>query len=412
MKTRHFFEAASFGASKAPLLLLAFATTAFFPAHALAAKSQKAQPGRSVAESTLFYGGFAYAGAADKITCRYPNFTRANEAAPDGTTPMDKVCRDFFSTLDAAPGPDGSGTVMLNPWTKLKLGALAQKNDVPLVLSVGLTGEVILREKVSDHYTIRIQLNFDVLVLDFDEKEAVSSTPFYIALRDVSKEPFSDGQIAALIRKMIFSEPGMPPKGRFADNLREHCAKAGGRGKNMLRMQVRPVAYGGPVAAYLPSELKSDAALYTELLGMQLTEIFGSENNVAMLPFSMDARNAKMSLLFADASRLDFVIPEPSFTLEVSVDNINKYKEKENAFRMLWAYDATGGAIIKEPLSGKEFFNRKVSFKVPKFNSSAKTEIDEFPTVEQAIRGLFKTVAEDANKNKAAREGVLNKCRL
>lgn len=407
MKTRRFFRAA-----KAIFLLSASAAAAFFPAHASAAKPQKVQPRQPVAESTLFYGGFAYAGAADKIASRFPNFIRANEVAPGAMAPMDKICRDFFSALGGGPAPDGTASAALNPWTKLRIGALAQKNDVPLVLSVGLTEEVILREKVGDYHVVRIQLSFDVLVLDFDEKEVVSSTPFYIALRDVSKEPFSDGQLVALIRKMISSEPGMPAKARFADNLREHYAKVNGRGKNMARMQARPVAYGEPVAAYLPAEFRNDTAVYAELLGRRLTEIFGSENNVAMLPFSMDSQNAKMSLLFADASRLDFIIPEPSFILEVAVNNINKYKEKEDAKRTLWAYVATGVASIKEPLSGKVFFNGKVSFKVPKFNSSAKTEIDEYPTVAQAINGLFKTVAEDANKNKAAREGVLDKCRL
>lgn len=396
---------------KVVLSMAAFAVIAFLSGCATAPKVAPREP---VTESHVFYGGFSYAGAAEKIPERYPYFSRA---FPSGGTVMaseaNTACHEFFSSLDGVANADGSKTVDLNQWTKMKIGTRAQKNDVPLVLSIGLTEEIVLRETFENQYKVHITLWFSLLVLDFDTKEVVSSKPFFVDRVRVKDTPFSDDEIAAMTRELITKTIDSDMRvSRFYDKLRKSSASVYGRGKNILQMQVRTIDTGADMARWLPPELKKSPGLYTELLGQQLTDIFGSTSNVAMLPFAKDGLNASMALVFSDNSMVNFRIPEPSYVIDVKLDGIAKKKGKSDAYRTIWAFTVGGTASISEPLTNNLLHSVSAEVTREKYDSTGKIETDDYPTVSEATRRLFRELSKKANADKKTRANVLDRCRL
>lgn len=402
-------------ASKAALSLVALAVVAFISGCASAPKVAPRQP---VTESDLFYNGFSYAGAEDKIAGRYPYFSMAFPSAEENSKMlmapgMNAACRDFLLSRDGVANADGSKTVDLNPWTKVKIGAVAQKNDMPLALSIGLTQEVVLREKFNDDYKVGITLWFNLLVLDFSTKEVVSSKTFYVErVPRPRPRPFSDAEIAEYIREMMTTVLPGEQVTRLRGKLEPALASVYGRGKNISQLQVRTIDTGGHLEQWLPSGLRGNTDLYTELLGQQLTDIFGSTSNVAMLPFTKDKQSTNMTLVFADASRVDFRIPEPSYVIDVKLDGITKNKGKEDAARTIWIFTAKGTGTIIEPHTNGILGSIGAEVAENKYNSIRKIEVDDYPTVLKAIRQLFRTLSLNTNADKKTRINIFDKCRL
>lgn len=374
------------------------------------------QQRKLVTESTLFYSGLTYAGAKDKIAARYP-YTLKADAMLDGG--LGKVCSDYFAALSGEVQADGMRVVELNPQTKLKLG-LAHSHDAPLAFSVGLTQEVVLREKMQAQGTVKkpykliVSLYFNLLVLDFSEKEVVTALPFTVTKELTGERPFSDDDIASLIKEM-FTGAGEKD---FAARLGQNLPYVGGRGKNMARMQVKSVALGDHVSQYMPEDLNQGASRdtsYEEQLGNQLTGIFGTVANVAMLPFAKDDQNAQMALCLDKGDQVNFTIPSPSYTLCFELNGIRKTVGEQNAVRTIWAYAADGSASIRMPLPDgpdKILYTGNSSANIKKYQVNSVKDMDEFPTIAKLLELLFQQIADAARKDAGARANAIDKCSL
>jgi hypothetical protein len=361
------------------------------------ASNARATPLASATESTLFYGGFAYAGAAGATAQRYPWFSKANQSETGGGRLMDRVCREHFQSLGGK----------LNPRVRLKIGALAGARDIPLVFAVALGEELVLREKIGSFYKTVISLGFDLLVLDFDSLEVVSSHPFFIELIDAAPARRADDEIVSLVRGMVAGAGSLFLQGV---NLNLENIRAGG--KDQVTLQVRKVEIGEKAVPFLPPALARNKELYAEWVAQQFTSIFGSKARVAMLPFSKDGLNATMSLVFADASRLQFKIPQPIFAIDMNLRGFKKVKGEETAAETAWIFGAFVDLKIAEPEFGKVYYENKFKHPVTKITPSSQPEMDEFPVVSEALKGCFGQIAETMGKDRETREKILHKHRL
>jgi hypothetical protein len=361
------------------------------------APNAHAAPPASTTESTLFYGGFAYAGAAGTAAQRYPWFSKANQPETGGVRLMDRVCREHFQSLGGK----------LNPCVRLKIGALAGARDIPLVFAVALGEELVLREKIGNFHKIVISLGFNLLVLDFDSLDVVSSHPFFIELIDAAPARRADDEIVSLVRGMVAGTGSM-----FLQGVNLNLKNIRASGENQVTLQVREIEIGEKAVPFLPPELAQNKGLYAEWVAQQFSSIFGSKARVAMLPFSKDGLNATMSLVFEDASRLQFKIPQPTFAIDLNLRGFKKVKGEETAAETAWIFGAFVDLKITEPEFGKVYYENKFKHPVTKTTPASQSEMDEFPIVSEALKGCFGQIAETMGKDRETREKILHKHRL
>lgn len=349
----------------------------------------------SAADSTtkLFYGGFAFAGNAGGVEENYPMASIVNEA--DGGRFFETQSRDFFRK-----NIDQFRTVSLS-------FDLARPHDTPLVLALALSDEKVLREELGEFHKLVIQLGFELLILDFETMEVVSSRPIRIELIDAGTKEFSDKEIASREQAMV--------EGADSQLFTALRTKLGGvrvGGKNQANLQIRTVSIGEKALPFLPEAYRKDPKTYAQGVAQQFGSLLTSQAGLAMLPYSKDGLNSKMALRFSDASVLQFKIPSPSFAIDLEVKGFKKVLNKSTDAESLWLYGAFLNVRVYEPEFNVVFYDAPAKYGVSKIVPISQKTIDEFPVVSEAMTGAFLTAIDQMQKNQTTNEKVLKKCQL
>ncbi len=254
------------------------------------------------AATKVFYGGFAFAGSASEVAKNYPIAVSLNEPSADGAHFFDTQAREFFRQNASR-------------FTDVALSFdIARSEDTPLVMALALSDEKILREELGSFHKLVIQLGLELLVLDFRAMEVVSSRPICIELIDASKEAFSDADIRTRMHTMVDGD-----RSQLFTVLRDKLAGVSVRGKNQCTLQIKTVTIGEKALPFLPESYRTATAAYAQTVAQQFGSLLTSQAGLAMLPYSKDGLNSKMSLRFSDASMLQFKIPPPTFAVDVGV---------------------------------------------------------------------------------------------
>jgi hypothetical protein len=343
----------------------------------------------------LFFGGFAFAGNAGEIAKNYPLASKL-DAADGGTKHFfETQTRDFF-------------VKHAGQFRNVSLSFdLARPHDAPLVLALALSNERILHEELGDFHKLVIQLGFDLLILDFDSKEVVSSRPICIELIDAGKNGFTDDQVVARMRTMVEGTDSQ----LFSAILSKVAAVRVG-GKNQSTLQIHSVSIGEKSYPFIPEAYRNTNGVYAQAVAQQFGALLTSQGGLAMLPYSKDGLNSKMALRFSDASMLQFKIPPPTFAIDVDVKGFKKVLSKKTDAESLWIYGAFLNVRVYEPEFNVVFFDAPVKYGVSKIVPLSQGNVDEFPVVSEALTGAFLSTIDEMRKNQSTNEKVLKKCLL
>ena len=345
--------------------------------------------------SKLFYGGFAFAGNAGEIAKNYPIASMLDATKGGGSHFFEAQSRDFFLKNAGL-----FHTVNLT-------FDLARPHDTPLVLALALSDEKVLREGLGDFHKLVIQLGFELLILDFDTMEVVSSRPIRIELIDAGKNEFSDDEVATRMRTMTEG-----PNSQLFSAILTKISTVKVGGKNQATLQIQTVSIGEKSLPFLPEAYRHAPSTYAQTVAQQFGALLTSQAGLAMLPYSKDGLNSKMALRFSDASILQFKIPPPTFAIDVDVKGFKKVLDKSTDAESLWIYGAFLGIRIYEPEFNVVFFDAPVKYGVSKIVPASQRNVDEFPVVSEALTGAFLTAIEQMQGDKNTNEKVLQKCKL
>jgi hypothetical protein len=253
-----------------------------------------------------------------------------------------------------------------------------------------------------------VTLGFDLLVVDFNALEVVSSQPFSLELTDASKRPFTDEHINKRVRELMVGENSM-----LAEEIKKRLPLVRGTGRNQASLQVTSVKIGDKALPFLPARLRNTPDLYSEFVGQQFSSCLAKNAGVAVLPYSKDASAARMSLVFADSSILQFKIPAPTYGISLDLRGFKKVRGEQTTIEVVWIFGAFIKVQINEPEFGKIFYEKE--FKHP-FSDSYLLEqgedLDGFYCVSEALNGTFREAVEAMSKDKRLRASVLDKCHL
>ena len=361
---------------------------AIFLFAAIAATAESAKP-------DVFYGGFAFCGNASDVDKNFPIASFFNTKADDGTTYLGRVASDFFRKNK-------------DHFSRMNLQfEKARREDTPLVLALALTDEKVLHEEFSDFHKLVIQLGFELLILNFKEQEVVCSQPICIEVITTSKTPFDEAAVRERMKKMIVGDDSQ----LFAEVL-ARADRIQSRSKNQCTLQVRQVSIGEKALPFLPENLRQATNAYAQTVAQQFGSLLASKAGVVLLPHAKDGLNGKMALVFSDASALQFSIPEASFVVDLDVKGFKKILDKSTDAEALWIYGAFLGLRVLEPFSNKVYLDVPVKYGVSKIVPATQKNVDEFPVVSEALKGVFVSAIEQMQKNKETNEKVLKKCAL
>jgi hypothetical protein len=352
----------------------------------------------AIAESNkqdVYYGGFAFCGKASDVEKSFPIASSLNTPTDDRTPFLGRVAREFFQK-------NGDRFSRMN----LQFGS-ARREDTPLVLALALTDEKVLRDEFNDFHKLVIQLNFEILILNFKELEVVASQPICIEFIDAGKEPFDDAAVSERMKKMV--------EGADSQLFTAILAKAEQiqpRSKNQCTLQVRQVSIGEKALPFLPELLRQDTNAYVQTVAQQFGSLLTSKIGVALLPYAKDELNAKMALVFSDGSAVQFKIPAPTFAVDLDVKGFKKVLDKSTDAESLWIYGAFLDIRVYEPEFNIVYLDAPVKYGVSKVVPATQKSVDEFPVVSEALKGAFISAIEQMQKDKNTNEKVLKKCAL
>jgi len=212
----------------------------------------------------VFYGGFAFAGNASEIGRNYPVAAKLSASEPESTNFFESQARTFFKEHARS-------------FSKLDLQfGLARPGDTPLVLAVALTDEKVLREQLGSFHKLVIQLGFELLILDFRTMEVAVSRPIYIEFIDASRESFSDDDVVARMRKMIWGEGS-----QLFTAILEKSVDFQIRGKNQSTLQIRTVSIGEKALPFLPDAYRQSTNTYAQAIAQQFGALLAGKAGLA-----------------------------------------------------------------------------------------------------------------------------------
>lgn len=346
-----------------------------------------------VAAPKLFYGGFAFAGRASELARNYPIATKLASSKGEEAAFTQAELRDLFIR---------NASLFHNVSFSLDL---ARPHDTPQVLALALTNEKILRENLGDFQKLVIQLGFELLVLNFDTMEVVSSQPICIELIDAGQNERSDDDVSLLMSKMVKG-----PNSQLSKAIVSKIKNVRLGAKNQATLQIRNVTIGEKSLPFLPEAYRQAIGTYSQAVAQQFGSLLTSQAGLAMLPYAKDGLNSKMALRFSDASILDFAIPPPTFAIDLDVRGFKKVLSKSTDAESLWLYGAFLNIRVYEPTFKLVYFDAPVKFGVPKVIPHLQTNVDEFPVVSEALTGAFLAAIDQMHKNPTTNDKVLNKC--
>ena len=134
-----------------------------------------------------------------------------------------------------------------------------------------------------------------------------------------------------------------------------------------------------------------------------------------MLPYQKDGLNSrKMALAFMDGSMVQFMIPEPSYAIDLNLRGFKKILQENKPAEALWIYGAFLDVRIyipPEPEFKKTFFDASLVNGVSKIVPSSQKNVDEFLVLSEALKGAFLKAIEKIQKDKNT-QNIIKLCEL
>ncbi len=275
------------------------------------------------------------------------------------------------------------------------------------VLAIALGQELVVREKIGDANKLLVSLFFEMLIVDFEDFKVVSSVPINIERIDSSSSPFSDEEVSCIIADMMIGEDS-----QLLKVIDEKAGLVGIPKSSRSTIKVANVTISDRAIEFLPERLQVGSRY-----GNQVGHLFGSlllsERRLALLPFSKDASNASMALVFQDGDIVNFDIPDPTFAIDLHLKGFAKVKSKKStASEILFIYGAYVDSKVYEPFFKREYFSASEKKGASKVVPASNPSVDDFSVLSDALKGVMLSTIQKMNSDKNLEKKVISKCEL
>lgn len=324
----------------------------------------------------LYYAGFSFAGDYSQNQIRFPIAadlsTRKNsEGVPLLDAALSKVITEDYSNsakLIKALGVQKSGTPQLS---------------IAFALSEESTEEVEWGGQILYIYRVIAQ----ILVFDFDDKKLISNFPAMLQYQDIVQEKRSSEDHYDVFERIYLDTDAVSTSifREWVRRLNSITIKP----NYSAYLKLTDVVLDPELETQMPSHLQSSDA-YAFQVAQQFEFILSEQQEVSLIPFTKgQAIGAKMAARFANGDSFQLALPEPDFTMTLTVHPF-KYLQQTSNVSDKHAFGSFVTLAVEQPDLDKTYLDMRFkNVNVAVFDNRDDTVVDKWQSFQTSLRALF-----------------------
>lgn len=346
-----------------------------------------ATPLANAATDTVYFAGVAFTGDAASATQAFPHLKTLVDGPGAGA--INAAVRKQLAAHPVA--------------MQVSFDALGSIHDSrqSTALALAIDRETTSVERVGGLYKIRLEVAAQALFFDFKEKQVLGGMPIVLDYVDVRQTPPTDADIEAGFRGMLL-DPNAPTSlpGEFVATLgRSEVPHAASR-----HLRVTDVTLADKARDYITAAAPSvDQEAIRGALAQEFGKYLGANQHIAILPYSSNAAiGSSMAARFVEGEAYDLKIPEADYAITLDVAGFKKIEQGRSNVNTIYIYGAFVDVTVKEPLSGKVYFQQRIKQGATKDVPVTQDNTDDWAATWESTLLLFNNFTQAMSSPKAA----------
>jgi hypothetical protein len=330
--------------------------------------------------ATVTLAGFAYSGDSKTISTRFPYTKRLEITQATAGSPLNKQIAQMMAKNKPA-------NFEINQSTLAEL----KGQDQAVVVALIITGETVSTERFGNIAKLLTQVRAQAMFFDFKSMTVLRAYPFSFSHLDVIDHFPTQAELNDRFQSVYYGAQGKAGIfARFAEAVNLATLPT-----SVPRfVQVSQVNIGDEAREVLSKQVKGAANEAETFVADVFAESLSSKTGIPMLPFAKGyAIGNAMSMRIADGDVYMLKLPEPDYTITLSVPRFRKIKSAEVAAGASYIYGAYSHVIIQEPTSGRLYLDADFKNGEVKLVPASQDTTDDFPAYYDAMKGLYVKLA-------------------
>lgn len=348
----------------------------------------------------VFYGGFAFTGKAIDIEKNFKYSNQLNNSKNGSLGELDSIFMDLFKRR-------ANQIKEFN--LRFTKSDQNNANSETLVMTLAVTREDFYTESLSDCTKAVLNLFLRVVFIDMTTKTVLNSYPLHLEIIDVLRQKPDDTRKIQMLKAAYSGSEGSQYS--ITSIIMEDLPTYRVASANAKNFQVRKVTIENSAAEALfddKSEHFVDA--YADSIAQRFSDELSRVAKVSVLPSGRDALNGKCSLVFADGKEQDFKIPEASYGIDLTLQDLQTKNLDANNVEKAIAFGAFMNVRVYEPEYNTEFFQKKVIHGSAKKFSLTTKDYDIQGIYKEVVQLTLKKSVTEMYKDSKLKKGVIDKC--
>nr|WP_063570553.1 hypothetical protein [Luteibacter rhizovicinus] len=336
-------------------------------------------PAVHAAQDTVYFAGIAFTGDASDTTHEFPHLSRLLDSAT-----AKQVNAGIRHQIDSHPGP-----------THVSFDQLGSIKDASnaTALALAVDRETTSVEHVGGLYKIRLEISAQVLFFDFKERQVLGGLPLVLDYVDVKASAPSDADIDAGFSGMMLDTTS--PSGLSAQ-FAAALARAQVPNAATRHLRVTNVTLADKSKEYLRqyAPTVNETAFRTQV-AQEFGKYLSSNQKLAILPYrSNRAIGSNMAARFVEGDAYDLKIPEADYEVSLDIAGFKKVEQGSNNVNTVYIYGAFVDVTVREPLSGKVYFQQRIKQGATKEVPVTQTSVDDWAASYESLLLLFNNLTQ------------------
>jgi hypothetical protein len=324
--------------------------------------------------NTVFFAGVAFTGDAAAVARDFPHIKPLLDG--DGARDVNGAIRQQLRTH---PTPV---TVSFD-----SLGSIRDARQ-STALALAIDRETASVEQVGALYKVRLEVAAQALFFDFKEKQVLGGIPLVLDFVDVRATRPDDAEISASFRRLLLDPSS-------TTSLAAEFVAAIGRSSipsaASRHLRVTSVTLADKAIEYIhtTSPSTNDDALRASI-AQEFGKYLGANQHVSILPYRSNAAiGSSMAARFVEGESYDLKIPEADYEVSLDIAGFKKIQQGSSNVNTIFIYGSFVDITVREPLSGKVYFQQRVKQGATKDVPVTQANVDDWAATWESLLLLF-----------------------
>lgn len=299
-------------------------------------------------ELRIHFAGTAIIGEFEGQDVRYPNVTELLSLEDErGASLVDSL---IFERIKAA-----------NTGLNFRFGELADYRDGnAIAVALAIDWENTSTTSLDGNTKYVVDIHGQVLAFDYSSMKVVGAFPIGVQMRDAHRGAPSRERVRQLARRALIGEGDFGLLARFVETLSRIELKR----SYANRIQVVDADISPEVSVAL-DKLGLDGEEFAARVGQNFSKYLSSNQTVPVLPFKKGVViGNKMAAQFTNGDIYQLTVPEPDYTVGISIDRLRKLELDRTSSQIAYLYGLYATIAVQQPLLERFYADHQFKFAV------------------------------------------------